>query len=81
MAKLPRALRISRELNAPPDPGPRVGNVMWEGVKESVWNPPTPHPDVRVTIGDDPHRAVHRDYTTKPATLAEQIEDLVNKSR
>jgi hypothetical protein len=83
MTRLPRCLRLTRALNEDPalrSPQPRD---FWSvnGVKShSVWSPPTPHTDLRVTLGEDPHRAVHRDYTERPATLAEQIADLVARS-
>jgi hypothetical protein len=55
---------------------------MWEGVKQSDWNPPQPHERQQVSVGgEDPHRAIYRDYTSKPLTLAEQIDALVSKSK
>jgi hypothetical protein len=79
--RLTQVERAARSLNAPPFTGPRVGNVMWEGVKASEpWSPPQPHGRVQVSLGDDVHKTLHKAPERAPS-IAEQIADMVNRSR
>ena len=49
--------------------------------REGTYALPTPHADQQVHLGGNPHRDLYRDYSSRPATLSEQLDAMVIRSK
>ena len=55
--------------------------ALYGSEQQDSWTPPAPHADHRVSLGENVHNTLYRAPTRDERSLAEQIADMVNRSK